>query len=31
MSPKRPNLVLAADVPDGEADVLVLDGLDVET
>ena len=28
--PKWPNLVLTADVPDGEADVLVLDGLNVE-
>ena len=30
MSPQRPDLVLAADVPHGEADVLVLDGLHVE-
>ena len=30
MAPQRPDLVLTADVPDGEADVLVLDGLDVE-
>jgi hypothetical protein len=27
----KSNLVLSADVPHGEADVLVLDGLDVET
>merc|ERR1719379_2038017 len=30
VAPERTNLVLAADVPDGEADVLVLNGLDVE-
>ena len=30
VAPQRPDLVLAADVPHGEADVLVLDGLDVE-
>jgi hypothetical protein len=30
MSPQRPNLVLAADVPDVEFCVLVRDGLDVE-
>ncbi len=28
--PKRADLVLAADVPNGEADVLVLDSLNVE-
>ena len=28
--PQRADLVLAADVPHGEADVLVLNGLDVE-
>ena len=28
--PQRPDLGLAADVPDGEADVVVLDGLHVE-
>ena len=31
MPPERADLVLASDVPDGEGDVLVLDGLDVET
>merc|ERR1719379_2614195 len=30
VAPERADLVLAADVPDGEADVLVLNGLDVE-
>merc|ERR1719515_88698 len=30
VAPERTNLVLATDVPDGEADVLVLNGLDVE-
>ena len=30
MSPQRSDLVLAAHVPDGEADVLVLHGLHVE-
>ena len=30
VAPQRPDLVLTADVPHGEADVLVLDGLDVE-
>merc|ERR1719379_1105607 len=30
VTPERADLILAADVPDGEADVLVLDGLDVE-
>jgi hypothetical protein len=30
VTPERANLVLAADVPHGERDVLVLDGLDVE-
>jgi len=31
MPPQRSNLVLSANVPDGELDVLVLDCLDVET
>jgi hypothetical protein len=31
MPPERANLVLAADVPHGEGNVLVLDSLDVET
>ena len=31
MSPKRTDLVLTADIPDGELNVLVLDSLDVET
>ena len=31
MPPERTNLILATDVPDGERDVLVFDGLDVET
>lgn len=31
MSPQRPDLVLASDVPDVELGVLVRDGLDVET
>ena len=31
VSPKWPDFVLAADVPDGETDVLVLHGLDVES
>lgn len=31
MSPKRPDLVLATDVPHGELDVFVLDGLNVES
>jgi hypothetical protein len=31
VSPQRPNLVLATDIPHGELDVAVLDGLDVET
>ena len=31
MPPQRADLVLASDVPDGEGDVLVLNGLDVET
>jgi hypothetical protein len=30
MPPQRSDLVLSTDVPDGELDVLVLDGLDVE-
>lgn len=30
VSPQRPDLVLAADVPHGEADVAVLDRFDVE-
>ena len=30
MAPESADLVLASDVPDGEGDVLVLDGLDVE-
>lgn len=31
MSPQRTDLVLTADIPDGELNVLVLDSLDVET
>jgi hypothetical protein len=31
VSPKRPDLVLSADIPDVEARVLVRDGLDVES
>ena len=31
MPPQRADLVLAADVPHGEVDVFVLDGLDVES
>jgi hypothetical protein len=31
MPPQRTDLVLTADIPHGELDVLVLDGLDVET
>jgi hypothetical protein len=31
MSPQRSNLVLSSDIPHGELDVLVLDGLNVET
>jgi hypothetical protein len=31
MPPERTNLVLTADIPHGELDVLVLDSLDVET
>ncbi len=31
MSPQRPDLVLAADIPDIELCVLVCDGLDVES
>jgi len=31
MSPKRSDLVLTTDIPDGELDVLVVDGLDVKT
>ena len=31
MPPEGTDLVLASDVPDGEGDVLVLDGLHVET
>ena len=31
MPPQRPNLVLSSDIPYGELDVLVLDGLDVES
>jgi hypothetical protein len=31
MPPQRTDLVLATDIPHGELDVLVLDGLDVET
>lgn len=30
MSPQRPDLVLTTDIPDGELNVLVLDGFDVE-
>lgn len=30
MSPKRTDLVLSSDIPHGELNVLVLDGLDVE-
>jgi hypothetical protein len=30
MSPQRPDLVLTTNVPDGELDVLVLDGLDIK-
>ena len=31
MSPQRSDLVLSSDIPHGELDVLVLDGLDVES
>lgn len=31
MSPQRSDLVLSSDIPHGELDVLVLNGLDVET
>eukprot|EP00438_Fugacium_kawagutii_P031882 Skav227550 [mRNA] locus=scaffold3241:16004:27349:- [translate_table: standard] len=31
MAPQRTDLVLASDIPNGEAQVLVLDGLDIET
>ena len=31
MPPERANLILASDVPDGERNVLVLNGLNVET
>ena len=31
MPPQRTDLVLTTDIPNGELDVLVLDGLDVET
>jgi hypothetical protein len=31
VAPERADLVLTADVPDGEADVLVLDRLNIET
>jgi len=31
MPPQRPNLVLSSDIPYGELNVLVLDGLDVES
>lgn len=31
MSPQRADLVLSTDIPYGEGDVLVLDGLDVKT
>lgn len=31
MSPERSDLVLSTDIPHGELDVLVLDGLDVES
>jgi len=31
MPPQRPDLVLSSDIPHGELDVLVLDGLDVES
>ena len=31
MSPQRSDLVLSADIPHGEADVLVLDCLHIET
>ena len=30
VAPEGADLVLASDIPDGEGDVLVLDGLDVE-
>lgn len=30
MSPQRPNLILSANIPDVELDVLVCDGFDVE-
>ena len=30
MSPQRTDLVLSSDIPHGELDVLVLDGLDIE-
>lgn len=30
MPPKRPDLVLATDIPDGELDVLVFDGFNIE-
>jgi len=30
MSPQRTNLVLATDIPNGEADVLVFDSLDIK-
>lgn len=31
VSPERSDLVLSADVPDGERNVLVLDSLDIKT
>lgn len=31
MSPEGPDLVLTTDIPHGEGNVVVLDGLDVET
>ena len=31
VSPERSDLVLSADVPDGEGNVFVFDGFDVET
>ena len=31
MSPERSDFVLSADVPDGEGNVFVFDGFDVET
>ena len=31
MSPKGPNLILSSDIPDVELDILVGDGLDIES